>query len=307
MIELSQVCRRYGGRPAVDGVSLFIAAGTAVGLVGPPGAGKSTLLRLIAGLTPSSSGDARVGGISAAENPTAVAAQVGYLPPEDVSDPYFTCAEFLRFHAACFGVPAADRAQLITDLLALVDLQSCSETAVDDLTPGMRRRLGMARALVNNPAVLLLDEPLRGLDPRARVDFRGLVQDLCAAGKVVLLTAAAAVDVRDLVSSIVHMQGGVVTAVESVEECRAERTISVRFLGDARVAENMLRAAHGVVDVSCVDPPDALSPYKEMRIVFASTYLDASALLRSLMHSAVQVITFTPPPGGGIVLEREFI
>lgn len=286
--------RRFGDRAAVDGVNLSIAAGSVVGIVGAPGAGKSTLLRLIAGLTPPSAGDARVHGVSVAEHPQAVAAMVGYLPQEDVLDPGFTCDEFLRFHAACFGVPQADHAQLVADLLALVDLLPYREALVDDLTPGMRRRLGLARALVNNPLVLLLDEPLRGLDPRARVEFRGLIEDLRSAGCIVLLTAECVADVGDVASTIVRMEAGVVAAVDEPAGMAGadERTIEVLFLGDATAAEAIARGVRGVRDVRHDAQTGVFGFRRRMLVTFASSYADAAILLRSLMHSSVQVIRF---------------
>lgn len=286
--------RRFGDRAAVDGVSLSIAAGSAVGIVGEPGAGKSTLLRLIAGLTPPSAGEARVQGVSVVEHPQAAAALVGYLPPEDVRDPGFTCDEFLRFHAASFGVPAADHEQLVTDLLALADLLPYRDASVDDLTPGMLRRLGLARALVNNPLALLLDEPLRGLDPRACVEFRGLVEDLCDAGRIVLMTAECAADVCGFVSTIVRMEAGVVVAVEDAAGASesARRTIEVTFLGDPAAAEAIARSVRGVRDVRHAERTGVFGYRRRMWVAFASSYSDAAVLLRSLMHSSVQVIGF---------------
>jgi ABC-2 type transport system ATP-binding protein len=292
VIELSFLSLHHTGRAVVDGVSFSAAPGAVVGIVGPPGAGKTALLRLVAGLARPSTGDALVFGASVVADPAAVAAQVGYLPQDDDFDAESTCDEFLRFYAACFDVPPADRARLSSDLLELVDLLHCRDTLVAALTPGMRRRLGLARALVNNPTVLLLDEPLRGLDPRARVDFRALVGDLCSASKIVLLTAPSPADVADLASAVVHLQAGRITAIGDAASA-SSRTLIVRFLGDAAVAERIARAAAGVVDVHTHTPDDALSPHRELRITFASSYADAATLLRSLTHSAVQVVEFT--------------
>jgi len=280
-------------RAVVDGVSFSAAPGAVVAVVGPPGAGKSALLRLVAGLAPPSTGDARIFGASVVENPAAVLAQVGYLPQDDEFDAESSCDEFLRFYAACFDVPTADHARLSSDLLELVDLLHCRDAPVAALTPGMRRRLGLARALVNNPPVLLLDDPLRGLDPRARVDFRTLMADLSAAGRIVLLTARSPADVLDLASAVVHLQDGRVVAIEDAADCPPTRTLIVRFLGDAAVAERIACAAAGVVDVQALPPNDALDPARELRITFSAKFSDAAALLRSLLHSAVQVVEFT--------------
>ena len=293
MIELNVLTKRFGDLCAVDGISLSIDVGSVVGIVGPRGSGKSTLLRLVAGLVPPSSGDAIVFGASVVADSAAVTARVGYVAEGNAIEAGLSCDEYLRFYAGCFGVPAADRAQLAADLLELVDLQRHRDDDASALSFGMRRRLCMARALVNNPSVLLFDDPLRGLDPRARVEFRALLADLSAAGRIVLLTASHAVDVADLAASIIELREGRIHAVQNAADCDMTRTFTLRFLGDREVALQLVRAVRGVVAAQCMEDTDPPNPLKVMRICFNAGYSDAGILLRSLMHSAVQVMTFS--------------
>lgn len=288
---------------ALDGVSLSVSQGAIFGLVGPRGAGKTTLLNILATLVAPSAGDAFVAGLSVAHEPLRVRRQVGYLPSDFGVYPDQTCAEYIAFFAACYGVPPKERATLAADLLQLVDLYHRRDAPANRLTPAMRHRLGIARVLAHDPRVLLLDEPLARLDPRARVEARALLKELSSMGKTVLLTAPNLAEVQDLCTHAALLQAGRIARTGPLQDVLAAtppyRTIAVKFLGDARLAMNLIKAAHGVVDVQPFDPPptssDALAGVallKELRVTFDGAYADASALLRSLMHSGVQVVSF---------------
>ncbi|WP_169238527.1 ATP-binding cassette domain-containing protein [Candidatus Roseilinea sp. NK_OTU-006] len=303
MIEIRELSKSYGGRMALEGVSLSVSQGAIFGLVGPRGAGKTTLLKILATLVAPSAGDAFVAGRSVVNEPLRVRRQVGYLPSDFGVYPDQTCAEYIAFFAGCYGVPPKERATLAADLLQLVDLYHRKDTPADRLTPAMRQRLGMARVLAHDPRVLLLDEPLASLDPRAQVEARALLKELSSMGKTILLTAPNLAGVQDLCTHAALLQAGRIAQTGPLEDIRAAvppyRTIAVKFLGDARLAMNLIQAAHGVVDVQPFNQPSASSDapagvalLKELRVTFDGTYAAASALLRSLMHSGVQVVSF---------------
>lgn len=303
MIELAGLTKRYAGaaEPALDGVSLSIAPGTVVGLIGARGAGKTTLLRVLAGLIAPTSGDATVGGVSIRQAPARVRALIGFMPAQPGAYPELTCAGYLEFFAACYGVPAAERAQLADDLLHLVDLGHRRNESTETLTNGMRQRLALARVLVHNPPVLLLDEPLTGLDPRARVETRALLSDLAALDKTVLLTSESLPEMDGLCSHAVTLRAGRVADVVTLGAAHRapRRQITIKYLGDVSVADVMVRDKAGVVDVRQMQAPaqpetqtTPLNQLKEMCVVFDGNYTDASALLRQLMHSGVQVVSF---------------
>lgn len=299
MIELIALTKRYGATNVVDSVSLSIATGAVVGFVGAKGAGKSTLLKLLAGLVPVTSGEATVFDVSVTQDPNRVKQLVGYLADETGTYPDLTCAEYLRFFAACHGVPESDRAQLAIDLLQLVDLHHRRNELTDSLSRSMRRRLGLARALVHNPPALLLDEPMAGLDPRARLDMRALFDDLRGMGKILLVTAPTLADIADVCTNVVKLEAGRVSEVVDMSDVIAPRRIVVKYLGDVQMADMLARAGKNVVEVHQMQAPlpaeaqvTPLNQLKEMRISFAGSYAEASELLRSLMHSAVQVVAF---------------
>lgn len=288
---------------ALDRVSLSAPQGAIFGLIGPRGAGKTTLLKILATLVAPTAGDAFVAGLSVVSDPLRVRRQVGYLPNDFGVYPDQTCAEYVAFFAACYGVPPKERMALATDLLQLVDLYHRKDTPADRLTPAMRHRLGIARVLAHDPRVLLLDEPTAELDPRARVEARELFKELSSMGKTILLTASNLAEVQDLCTHAAILHAGQITQAGPLEDILATtppyRTIAVKFLGDARLAMNLIKAAHGVVDVEPFSEPaaspDALAGVallKELRVTFDGAYADASMLLRSLMHSGVQVVSF---------------
>lgn len=304
MIEIRDLSKRYGRRVVLDRISLSVPAGSIFGLVGPRGAGKTTLLRLLATLATPSEGEVFVAGLPVAgEGLLQVRQRVGYLPEDFGVYPDQTCAEYVEFFAACYDVLPAERAALSADLLQLVDLYHRKDTPADRLTPAMRHRLGIARALAHDPWVLLLDETMKSLDPRARVETRELLKELSGMGKTIVITSSNLAGLQDICTHAAIIEAGRITQAGPLEEVLAAtppyRTIVVKFLGDARLAASLIKAGRGVVDVqSRAEPgasPDAaagIAMLKELRVTFDGAYTDASALLRSLMHSGVQVVAF---------------
>ncbi len=303
MIELRNLTKHYGKTVAIDGISLSIAPGAVVGVVGQPNSGKSTLLRLCAGFEQPSAGDVTVLGASITTQPEQVRAHVGYVPAEPGIYPDLTCAEYLEFFAQCYGVARAQHGALVDDLLQLVDLIHRRDMATESLTPGMRKRLGLARAMIHDPQVLILDELMTWLDPRARADARDLLSDLSGMGKTILISCANRADIRDVCTNIVALENGRISEVIgslSDDAQAARRQIVVKYLGEVEIADTLARAGSNVLAVTQMQaplPPDAqqtpLNQLKEMRIVFCGSYSNASELLRSLMHSSVQIVAFS--------------
>jgi len=314
MIETRELTRVFGKKTAVDRLSIQVGAGSIFGVIGPNGAGKTTLIKMLATLLPPTSGDALVGGASIRRHAARVRRLVGYLPDVSGVYPDMTVAEYLTFFAACYGVPASDRAALTGDLLALVDLSHRRNEPIDKLTRGMRQRLGIARALVHDPQVLLLDDATAGLDPRARVELRELLKELRSMNKTIVVTSHILAELEDMCSHIAIMESGrILVAGESSAICarlRPHRIIVVKFFGNVEMAINHARTGPGVVDVRLAPSrsegmrpaaarredeaaADALYALKEMQIVFGGDYGDATELLRHLMRAGVQVVSFS--------------
>jgi lipooligosaccharide transport system ATP-binding protein len=188
LFEAQHLTKRYGATTVVDDVSFDIAPGECLGVIGPNGAGKTTTIRMCLGLTPPDGGDIRALGLSMPRDAMAIKAQVGVVSQFDTLDPDFSCAENLLVYGRYFGLPAATIRERIPRLLEFAALSHKADARPGALSGGMRRRLSLARALVNDPRLLLLDEPTTGLDPQARHLMWERLQLLLQQGKSILLT-----------------------------------------------------------------------------------------------------------------------
>lgn len=220
MIEVSRLQVRYprSERAAVDGVSFEVGQGEVFGFIGPNGAGKTTTLRVLAALLAPGSGSARICGLDVSREPDAVRARVGFLPdffgvPETLS-----CIEYLELHAALQGVAQERREKAIRDALELTDLCDKADVRADSLSRGMVQRLGLARVLLHEPDVLLLDEPASGLDPRARVEVREVLRELGALGKTIFVSSHVLADLAAVCDSVGIMERGRLVHAGSVED-----------------------------------------------------------------------------------------
>jgi len=180
---------KYGKFEAVRGISFQIPKGEVFGFIGPNGAGKSSTIRVLATLQKEFEGTVRVNGISVRRDPDRVREMMGFVPDffgvyEDLS-----AREYLHFFAAAYRVPRARRAGLVDEVLQLTDLTHKIDSPVDALSRGMKQRLSLARVLLHDPDLLLLDEPASGLDPRARIELRELLKALQQMGKTILISS----------------------------------------------------------------------------------------------------------------------
>jgi lipooligosaccharide transport system ATP-binding protein len=178
----------YDGRRVVDGIDLCVPRGICFGLLGPNGAGKTTTLRMLLGLTPPTTGELVVLDMPMPEAARAIRARIGIVPQADTLDPDFTVVENLRIYAAYFGLPRQLVEERIEGLLDFARLQDRRDARVESLSGGMKRRLTLARALINAPELVVLDEPTTGLDPQARHLLWGRLEELRARGTTLLLT-----------------------------------------------------------------------------------------------------------------------
>ncbi|BCF88644.1 nodulation factor ABC transporter ATP-binding protein NodI [Paraburkholderia largidicola] len=187
-IEFHQVEKRYGGKTVVDGLSFHVRAGECFGLLGPNGAGKTTTLRMLLGIAAPDAGSIRLCGEPIPVRSRFARARVGVVPQFDNLDPDFTVRENLLVFGRYFGLSAAQCRAMAPTLLEFARLESKADARVSELSGGMRRRLTLARALINDPDVLIMDEPTTGLDPQARHLIWERLRSLLARGKTILLT-----------------------------------------------------------------------------------------------------------------------
>lgn len=234
-ISIQNLTKVYGSLKAVDQLTLDIPAGSVFGLIGPNGAGKSTTFSVIAGLLKPTSGEVSVLGINPTTKSKEVKRRLGYMP--DVLGHYdaLTVEEYLRFFAGTYRVPSSQTPGLISDLLELVDLSVKRESMVNELSRGMKQRLSLARALVHDPAVLILDEPASGLDPRARIELRNLILQLRDMGKTLVISSHILAELEEMCSEVAILEAGRLLAAGSpsriLEGLNKARQVRVTFLG----------------------------------------------------------------------------
>jgi ABC-type multidrug transport system ATPase subunit len=209
-VEIHDVVCQFGRIRALDGLSLDVAAGTVVGIVGPNGAGKTTLIDVICGLVRPSSGSARVLGQDVSLNAAALRARIGVLPQETALYDEVTARQNLQFSAALYNVPNADAR--IAEVLKLVGLGARAGDTVRGFSGGMQRRLAIARALLHNPDLLILDEPTVGVDVEARHQIWTHIRSLNAGGRTVILTTNYLDEAEALCDRVVILRAGSIVA-----------------------------------------------------------------------------------------------
>jgi ABC-2 type transport system ATP-binding protein len=294
VIETQGLGRRYGSFVAVAGVDLEIGEREIFGLVGPNGAGKTTTMRMLATAIEPTDGIATICGFDVVREPDAVRRVIGYMP--DTFGVYDDTRvwEYLDFFAHCYGVPAKRRKGLIGDLLELVGLTSKRDAYVQALSRGMQQRLCLAHALVHDPAVLLLDEPASGLDPRARAELKELLRELSAMGRTIVISSHILPELAELCTGVAIIDHGRVLASGPIDGIRARfstgRVIRLQLLGeDADLdAAAALIAAWPEVDGQRRDRDGWIE------FAFGGDPAASGALLTSLTTSGHRVVAFEP-------------
>ncbi len=208
MIELKHVTKRFGSLTALDNLSLKLERGDVFGFIGPNGAGKSTTMKILACLLKPESGFATVCGMPCATHGTKIRRIIGYMP--DFLGVYadLRVHEYLDFFASAYGMPRRDRKKIVGDVLDLTELSSKRDAMVDSLSRGMQQRLGVARVLIHDPDVLLLDEPASGLDPRARIEIRSLLMELRRMGKTIMVSSHILSELHEMCNTIGIIEKG---------------------------------------------------------------------------------------------------
>lgn len=247
LVSARGLSKQYGKLNALNGLDLDVARGAIYGIIGPNGAGKSTLFTILATLLRPTSGQATVCGFDPVNEPRAVRRRIGYMP--DVMGVYdqLRVDEYLQFHAAAYGVPRKEWPDLVEGLLELVDLDVKRTSMVDRLSRGMKQRLSLARAMVHDPDLLILDEPASGLDPRARIEFRQLLAELQNLGKTILISSHILAELQRMCSEVAVIEAGTLLAAGSpdaiLEQLGSGRRATVRFL-DGSTAEYPVASEH---------------------------------------------------------------
>jgi ABC-2 type transport system ATP-binding protein len=232
-IDVQHLGKRYGSLAALDDVSFTVPVGAIFGLVGPNGAGKTTTLSVLATLLLPTSGQVSVAGCDPITDPRAVRRVMGYMPDTLGVYDSLQVDEYLRFFCDAYNVQRSRWNDHIGDLLTLVDLDVKRTAMVNSLSRGMKQRLSLARALIHDPSVLILDEPASGLDPRARVDLRELIVGLREMGKTIIVSSHILPELQEMCTHVAIMEAGRLLASGSPHDILTDlgdgRRVQVRF------------------------------------------------------------------------------
>ena len=235
VIKIQSVSRRYHKLYALNNLTLEIPRGSIYGFIGPNGAGKSTLLRILAALVSPSSGEVWFDNDEVSQHSASIQRKIGYMPDFFGVYPDLTTVEYLEFYAGVHKIPRKTYRRTIEDLLELVALSSKRHEMVETLSRGMKQRLCLARALIHDPEILLLDEPASGLDPRGRVELRELVQSLQSIGKTVIISSHILPELAEMCTDIAILQEGRLVAAGNVE--KIVQCFSTNHLLEIRILE----------------------------------------------------------------------
>ena len=288
MIELRGFGKDYGEFTAVESLDLKIEEGEMFGFIGPNGAGKSTSIRFLATLLRASRGDGTINGYSVSEDPMNVRRSVGYMPDAFGVYDGMKVWEFLDFFAVAYKIGRTQRKQVIRDVLELLDLTYKRDDFVNGLSRGMKQRLCLAKTLVHDPPVLILDEPASGLDPRARVEVKALLKELRRMGKTILISSHILTELADCCTSIGIIERGKLLMHGPIDEVyrriRGNQVVEARFGDNFDKGLSIIRSNPDVRDVQ-VDGT-------KIEIEFASSDHNPANLLKKLIENEVEVINF---------------
>jgi ABC-2 type transport system ATP-binding protein len=289
MIELRNFTKVYGDFVAVKDLNLTINAGELFGFIGPNGAGKSTTIRFLATLLRATGGEAIVNGHSVTKDPIAVRKSVGYMPDNFGVYDGMKVWEFLDFFAVAYEIPRSRRKAVIGDVLELLDLTHKRDDFVNGLSRGMKQRLCLAKTLVHDPPVLILDEPSSGLDPRARLEVKALLKELRTMGKTILISSHILTELADCCTSIGIIERGQLLLHGPIEtvyrQIQRNRQIEVRFSGSPETGASLIRSDPKVRDVQM--------NHRSCTVEIDGEDTDVERLLRQLANADCGLVSFS--------------
>jgi ABC-2 type transport system ATP-binding protein len=250
MLYINDLTKNYGSFTAVNHLTLHIPEGDLFGFVGPNGAGKTTTIRIVCGLLKASGGSVQIGGVAAGVGSREMKRLIGYVPDFFGVYDNLKVREYMDMYGSMYGMSSRDIARLTDDLLELVNLSDKKEVYVDTLSRGMKQRLCVARALLHNPKLLILDEPSSGLDPRARVEMKELLKNLHSMGKTIVISSHILSELSEMCNSIGIMNRGHLVAAGRIEDIMRQlsggKRIHIQIASEMEPAVRMMKEQAGV-------------------------------------------------------------
>ena len=300
MLVVRDLVKKYGNFIAVDHLNMEVERGQIFGFIGPNGAGKTTTMKIIATLLAPTSGRVTVDGIDVFKEPIKAREKIGYMPDFFGVYDNLKVMEYLDFYGSAYGVEYRERRRIAEELLELVDLSDKKDAYVDTLSRGMKQRLCLARCLIHNPELLILDEPASGMDPRARAEIKAILKELKRMGKTILISSHILPEMAEICDSVGIIDRGRLVVQGSVEQIMQRMTgrivVRIRVLRDMDRAISLLKEQPMVTGVVEED--------QELEVACRGSEEDLWQLLRVLVSSDVPVVSFRMMEGN---LEQIFM
>lgn len=293
MIEIEGLKKRFGQSIALDEVSMHVRDGAMYGFVGPNGAGKTTTIRCMMGLLAADGGKLLINGIDMEKEPKKALSQIGYISDDFGVYDNLKVLEYMEFFASCYGITGLSARKRSMTLLDQVGLEGKSDFYVDSLSKGMKQRLCLARALVHNPSILIMDEPTVGLDPRTRVEFKEILKDLKDQKKTVFISSHILSELSEVCTDIGIIDEGKAVLEAPIDDIlnqiNVSRQLVISVSGDQTTALKILRS-HPCVETIAIRQED-------MVVGFTGNRQDEIMLLQQLVDAEVMVYGFARERG----------
>lgn len=313
MIETINLTKRYGDLVALDNLNLTINEGTCYGFIGPNGAGKTTTIKILATLLKPTSGQANVAGLTVGYQNREIRPRIGYVPDFMGAYEDMVVQEYLEFFASAYNITGESRRKVVLDVLELTDLTYKATAEVNGLSRGMQQRLSIARVLLHDPKVLLMDEPASGLDPRARIEIRELLKELRRMGKTILISSHILHELAELCNEVGIIERGKLLfsgeVSEAIRRAKVGRTFHIMLMDRTREAAEVLTKLPGVRKVTLRNAEEKELASTGDGLVIELTFEDGSTTAPSdvpslLINSGFRINGFGEEP---VNLETAFM
>lgn len=293
VVATEHLTKRYGDFTALEDLSIQVKRGEILGFIGPNGAGKTTTIKILVGLSRPTSGRATIAGVDCARGSRKIKQLVGYMPDRFGSYDNMRVREYLDFFGATYSIPLSRRRQRIAEVMEITNTAYMQDKFVESLSHGMQQRVGIARILLHDPEVLILDEPANGLDPTARIEMRDLLLSLAARGKTLIVTSHILPELARICSTVAIVTGGRLRAFGQLDEVMRQlcprRSYEVQLVEPAQLGQ-----AQAILSKSLQEdePLHASATERILRFPTSRSERELAEVLQQLVQQRIEIAQF---------------
>ncbi|MFQ6042521.1 MAG: ABC transporter ATP-binding protein [Candidatus Poribacteria bacterium] len=288
MIKTEHLCKKYQDKAVLDDLNMKLGAGDICGLIGANGSGKTTLLRILATLIKPTSGVVMINGYDAVSSADKVKSSIGYVPEIVSGYEDLKVWEYLDFFATAYRIVRNRRTALIADVLELTDMTAHRDMYIQNLSRGLKQRLCLAKTLLHDPSIFLLDEPATGIDARGRIELRELLKELGAMGKTVVIASNILSDLNEICTKVAFLNNGRLIAFGEIESVLAQMNIphvlEIKVLDEVEKAQTILKKRH---DIASVNIKNGI-----LEVEYIGNPQEVYEALNALIYAEIKVLAF---------------